>query len=119
MLSKYRLPGLYELSIEGININVEKIIRLFIENSFPKSLPGLTLEWSSKEELIWNLLPSISRAVSKVSEDVEICNVTINKEDFEQLLLACNSEEIRFYNCVINLLSTPDLSSISKSNTVN
>ena len=77
------------------------------------------MSWISTEELIWNLLPSISIAVSKVSESVYICNVTINKEDFEQLLLACNSEDISFYRCVINLPWAPDLSSTSKSNTIN
>ena len=119
MLSKYRLPRLSELSIEEINWNNEKIVSLFIENSFPTSLLELTLKWSSKEELVWNLLPSISIAVSKVLEDVYIFNVTINKEDFEQVLLACNSEEIQFTDCVINLPWAPDLSSISKSNTIN
>ena len=120
MLStKYRLSDKKTLQIFGINRNVEKTIGLFIEKSFPTSLNKLVLIWRSKEELILNLIPSISIAVSKVSWSVNICSVTINKEDFEQLLLSCNSNDISFYCCVINLPSAPDLSSISKSNTIN
>ena len=118
MLSKNTLLNLEDLTITEINWNVEKIVSLFIENSLSTSLRLLYLSWSSKKELIWNLLPSISIAVSKISGLVDIYNVTINKEDFEQLLFACNSKCISFTDCVIKLTSVPDLSSISKSNTI-
>ena len=77
------------------------------------------MEWSSKEEFVWSLPASIPIAVSKVSGEVNLQSVTISKEDFEHLLFSCNSEEISFSFCLINLWSVPDLSSISKSNTAN